>query len=351
MADLTQEQYLQLRKVLDESVRPLFFFNDDADGAASYLTLSRYKRDGKGVVVKSLPRITEKQLSAVMEYHPDVIFLLDLSDADEEFIHGAKTPIYMIDHHNPISKPGIQYFNPRLNGNDEPVCTSQMCYGIVGRGNVDEWIPLVGIIGDWLYPDFVKEFSQKHPDLLPPTITTAKDALFCSPFGEIVKLVSFALKGKISDTYESLRALHKIKDPWDLLHQKSPEARFIWRKTQRVTATYNDLFSQAVARGPKGPFVEFIYTEDYLSVTKELSNRLLHHFPDKIILVGREKSGEIKLSLRSRDLIIPPLLEQSLGGVRGYGGGHEHACGANIDAADYPVFIERFKALAMQKLG
>jgi single-stranded DNA-specific DHH superfamily exonuclease len=62
-------------------------------------------------------------------------------------------------------------------------------------------------------------------------------------------------------------------------------------------------------------------------------------------MIAREKKGYMRLSIRSRNTIIPPILEKSLKDLDGSGGGHEHACGANILKEDFQEFIERFKKL------
>ena len=51
----------------------------------------------------------------------------------------------------------------------------------------------------------------------------------------------------------------------------------------------------------------------------------------------------MKISIRSKSVIIPPILEKALEGVEGFGGGHEYACGANVKKKDFDRFIESFK--------
>jgi single-stranded DNA-specific DHH superfamily exonuclease len=80
-----------------------------------------------------------------------------------------------------------------------------------------------------------------------------------------------------------------------------------------------------------------------MSFTGDLSNELLYRFPDKIILVGRKKGEDVRMSLRSKNILLPGILEKSLSGLEGYGGGHEHACGASIKETDFKEFIERIK--------
>jgi hypothetical protein len=51
--------------------RPIFLFHDDADGLCSFLLLYRYKKEGKGIVVKSRPSVDSKFSKPVLEYDPD----------------------------------------------------------------------------------------------------------------------------------------------------------------------------------------------------------------------------------------------------------------------------------------
>jgi hypothetical protein len=338
MADLTKEQYARLKEALDSCIRPLFFFDDDPDGTAAYLTLFRYKKEGVGVAVKTSPCLNVQFVGKVLEHMPDAIFVLDLPQIEQEFIDRAKVPVYMLDHHAPLKMERLHYFNPRLNGNDEPVCTSHMCAGLVDE-SVPAWVPLIGIVGDWMYTERVKDFAAKNPDLIPPHCVTAPQVLFDSTFGEVVTVVSFALKGKTKESYDALKHLHKIKDPREILTQSTPEGKALYKKAQPIKAVYDDLFSQAVARANDSPILEFIYTDAYMSVTKDLSNRIYHRYPDKVIIVGREHNGEVKLSMRALHHHLPTILDQALIGIHGYGGGHDHACGACVKTDDYTTFI------------
>ncbi|MBI5871890.1 phosphoesterase, partial [archaeon] len=49
------------------------------------------------------------------------------------------------------------------------------------------------------------------------------------------------------------------------------------------------------------------------------------------------------LSLRSSRFILPAILKIALKGIEGFGGGHEHACGATIKKEDFSRFVEQLK--------
>ena len=46
---LTEKQYEDIRRELDECKNPLFFFDDDDDGLTSFLILRRFLGRGRGV--------------------------------------------------------------------------------------------------------------------------------------------------------------------------------------------------------------------------------------------------------------------------------------------------------------
>ncbi|MBW2964762.1 DHH family phosphoesterase, partial [Candidatus Woesearchaeota archaeon] len=100
----------------------------------------------------------------------------------------------------------------------------------------------------------------------------------------------------------------------------------------------------AVKQVSKSNILVVTYTEDKMSFTGELSNELLYRYPNKVILVAREKSGEMKCSLRSSAGInLQKVLEKALVGMDGYGGGHEHACGACVKKHQFEQFVKQLR--------
>ena len=83
---LNQKQIKQIREELETCKRPLFFFHDDADGLCSFLLLYRFIKEGKGIIIKTTPRVDEKFLRKVEEYGPDKIFIVDIAIVDQYFL-------------------------------------------------------------------------------------------------------------------------------------------------------------------------------------------------------------------------------------------------------------------------
>ena len=140
------------------------------------------------------------------------------------------------------------------------------------------------------------------------------------------------LKGKTDDVMNSIKVLTRIESPHEILNQETAQGNFIYKHYEKVNRMYEPLIKDVLktAEKTKDNLVIFTYKEDKTSFTSDLSNEAIYRFPDKIILIAREKNDEMKCSLRSSKIILPPLIEKALAGLEGYGGGHEHACGLNV---------------------
>lgn len=340
---LPETELNKIKEELDNCKRPLFFFHDDADGLCSFLLLYRYKKEGKGVAVKTHPRMDIRSVRKVSEYLPDKIFILDMPLVEQDFFDAVlkmKIPIVWIDHHDPANVKDILYFNPRKHNPKDDACITRICYKVVKQ---DLWIAMVGAVGDWQKPPFWEKFVEECPDLLGRDIKTPEDALFRSKLGELVKVFSFVLKGRTEEIVNCMKVLTRIKDPHEILDKTTPQGNFVYKRYEKIKSFYDELLKSALKKADKGRFFIFIYKGERFSFSSELANEVLYNNPSKIILIGREKGGEIKYSIRGSNVLLPPILKKALEGVKGYGGGHEHACGACVKVEDNPRFIRQFK--------
>lgn len=338
MEGLTNEEIQQIRDELETAKKPLFFFHDDPDGLSSFLLLYRYIKEGKGVVVKSQPIVDEKFLQKVEQYQPDKIFVLDLALIDENFAKQVKCPIIWIDHHQPQKIENTKYFNPRTRGNNAPA--SYLCYQIA---NQDRWIAMVGIVGDWFIPPFADEFADEYPGLIRKGITSPPEMLFDTKLGELIKAFSFILKGKTGEALKAVELLKKINSPLEILDQSTEAGKKIFKRYEKTNKEYIELRDRAELSATADPILLFSYTSDEMSFTGDISNEMLYRHPDKVIIIAREKSGEMRMSIRSKDVLLPPIIEKALIGVDGHGGGHEHACGSSVKKEHFEQFINTFR--------
>ena len=336
---ITETEIKEIRQLLQNAERPLFLYDDDPDGLSSYLLLKKYCNKGRGVVVKSSPTIDQAYTKKIHEIRPDIVFILDKPIVKQEFADEAGVPIVWIDHHEPVQIENVKYFNPRKHNDKDNRPTSYWCYQITKQ---DHWIAACGVLGDWCIPDFLDELMKKHPGLTGP-IKDPGEALYTTNLGKLVQIFSAVLKGPTGDVNKCAAILTKIEDPQEILDESTPRGKYLYKKYLHVHESYAKLLKKAKLKAKKGKLLLFTYQSQTISMTSELSNELLYLYPGKVILVGREKPDNVLISTRSKELSLPGIIKRCLEGLDGYGGGHEHACGGNINKKDFKIFVERFK--------
>jgi len=337
---LTSTEIKQWQEALQESKNPLFFYDDDPDGLCSFILLYKMHREGHGVMVKSAPKVDMKFMHRVEENNPDIIFVLDMPMLEQEFVDGAKRTIYWLDHHQVQEIRNVKYFNPHLKDPECYIPATRMAYQI-SDNEEDLWIAMVGCLGDWYMPDFMDKFIEKYPDLMDGE-KNLFNAVYKQPIGKLVRMFSFLLKGQTSEVNKSVKILTRVKSPYEILNQETSQARFLYKRFEKIDKDYNKILELAKKDAGRGKLFLFNYQDDKLSFTSELANELTSLHPDKVILISRKKSGEMKCSLRCQKPIADALAK-ALVGISGYGGGHPNACGAVIKEEDWEKFLEQFR--------
>lgn len=310
--------------------RPIFFFHDDVDGLCSYLLLQRKSFESKGVVLKAHPRLTSDYVDKTKLF--DKTIILDIAMVDDEFIRRARKPVVWIDHHEPSRVDVAEYINPRLGGVNKSV--SEVCYDIVKE---KIWLGMAGAVSDWIMPSFAGEFRKRYPGLC--DVKKPGEANYETPLGKVIRIMSFNLKGASALVNRSIEAFTKIEEPDEILERR-PSAEFVVRRFTRINEDFERLLRSAMAK-KQGKLFVFKYAQDRLSLTRDLANELYYRFPDKVIVLGREKSGEVKCSLRGENILEKTA--KALVGINATFGGHENAVGAVIPVHSFSRFLERLK--------
>ena len=339
---LSEKQVKEIREELDNCKNPLFFFDDDQDGLCAFLLLYRYKKEGHGIVMKSA--LGKSFLRKIDEYTPDKIFILDIADAEPDFLDELKVPVVWIDHHGTSQKKNVKYYNPRVSNRDDNFPTSFLCYQAVEQ---DLWLAALGCVADWFIPDFIKDFKKEYPELAKIKYKYPGDIIYGTQLGHLIRIFSFILKGRHKDVMKSVKILTRTKSPYEILNQENPEGKLIYKIYEHANKSYEPLLSDFTesAKKSKDKVIAYAYKDDNSSFTSDLSNEAVHRFPDKIIIIAREKGDEMKCSLRGSKILIPEKLQKALVGLEGYGGGHEHACGLNIKTRNFEEFLKRFREM------
>ena len=329
-----------LKKEIKASERPLFFFDDDPDGLSSFLLLYRFLQKGKGIVIKATPRVGREFVSKVNNYNADSAFVLDLHTVDQDFIDGVKAKVVWIDHHSPLVRTNVSYYNPRLYDSSIYYPTSLICYNALKK---DIWIAGIGVIGDWLIPPFFNALKKKYPYLV-KNYTSIEDLHFKSKIGELIHTFSMILKGPSFKVMQCVKVLTRIDDPLEILEQKTSAGKFIYKNAEYYNRQFLEVMKETKNSYKKNdPLLVFLYSDNQTSFTPDIAKNLLAAHPDKIVIVGREKSGEVKMSFRSKEKQIAEPIKKALKGIDGYGGGHELSCGGNVKKPDFERFLENLR--------
>jgi single-stranded DNA-specific DHH superfamily exonuclease len=341
---ISKEQIEEIRAYLEKAENPLFIFDDDPDGLSSFLLLWKLVRKGHWFPFTHNLRNAHQLLGAVEVLQPDLIVLLDMPVVDQEFVDLVTVPILHIDHHPPITLKGshYHYYNPRVTDDNDSRPTTYWAYQ-VSQSNL--WIGMVGMISDWFVPEYTADFSKNYPDLIDEEPKSQGYAYFETELGRLAKIFSFCLKGKKEESTKCIKALMMIENPYEILRQETPSGRLIYKYTEKFNKKYEIMKMDAIEMLSAEKI--FLYAYPYVadSFSSLLSTELVYRFPEKIVIVARMKDMDTIMSIRSRCIIIEPLLQKALEGLEGFGGGHDLACGCKIANEDFNTFLERFKVL------
>lgn len=353
---LTTEEIAEIKNLVDSASNPLFFFDNDVDGLASFLLLRRYCKRGKGVAIKTFPALDHVYARKLYEFRPDIVFVLDKPLIDKKFIEEMEKLsccLVWIDHHPPQQikefkeklKKEIFYFNPLLvSETNEPV--SYLCYNVTKRKE-DEWIALLGCLADWFIPPFALEFSRNNEEFFPYTEDPAK-AFFTTPAGKLSRMLDFALKDKTTNVVKMLNLLININHYSELL-EENQKTKTIYRRFRQINKRYEKLLEKAKNTPKQGKLLFFRYSGP-LSLSSELANELFFMNQDKIIVVAYIKGSRANISIRGL-INVRDLVSKALKGMNATSGGHKNACGATVNVEDLNKFKKNLLKLLEKENG
>ncbi len=333
---IPDKQIKEIRKALEESARPLIFFDDDPDGLCSFLQFYKLNPEAKGVIYKVAGPLDDRFLKKVKEYSPDAVFILDIALVSQDFLNKLSN-VYWVDHHTPQNLKNVKYYNPMVKSKGKD--NRPISYWAHKICNTSSWLALVGCVGDWFLPDDIRK--EVDEQLLPKEVSTPQDALFSTKIGRLARMFSFILKGKSRDAMKNTKVLSRIKEPYEILDETSSRGRYIKKQFNKFNKIYERIYNSIEQEQEK--LIVHTYSENKTSLTSDLSNEVLYRHPEKFIIICRENNGQMKCSLRSSKYHVLPILKKALESIEGYGGGHEHACGCNVAKRDFEEFTNKIK--------
>lgn len=341
---LTKKQIKEIREHLEKSANPVFFYDSDADGLASFLLLAKFLERGKGIVAKSFDEHTEIYLKRIRELGSDYVFVLDKPQITQEFIDKVKEmnlPLVVIDHHEvPKLKTEFYYNTFDVSGKNEPV--AYLCYEIT-KQKKDMWVAVVGCIGDCFLPKFLKEFKKQAPDFINCKYKTAFDIYYKCKIGKIVKVFNYGLKDTTTNVVRMMNFLVKVNFPSQVLEENSQTKTFLERYEQ-IENIINKLYLKAKEK-VENNLLFFTYSGE-MSLSQHLSDKLIYEYPEKVIVVGyeSENKGRVKFSLRGKIDVRKIVLDVVKKFEGATGGGHKNSAGLQIfskDVEEFKKFLEK----------
>lgn len=347
------EQLAAFKERVLSAKRVIVFYDDDGDGLSSYLLVYRARGGDNGSTIgvrvhASAMVPADLALRKIEENGGDLVLILDKPYVEQTLLESCLLPILWLDHHEPqrtqvAAAKETTYLNPRLDDDSDNRCTTHWVWHALGREQ-DLWIAAIGSISDWQMTDIADAFREKYPQLLGDA-PDAPHALFGQPFGELAALMQFNLKGDANEVRAAIKTFGRVESLEELIERKTPRAKLLWKRYEHFKRQYDALHTAAVRAVTDDPVLFHVFKDVETSFTGELSNRLLHEYPNKIIVLARDENGDVKLSIRSVGTPVAPAVKQALAisGARGNAGGHANACGGKINSEDFPAFYEEFR--------
>jgi len=335
---LSQKQINEIREHLEKAQNPVFFFDNDTDGLCSFLLLQRYIGRGKGVAIKTFPDMTKDYFRKVKELEADYIFILDKPVVSEEFfakVAQYNIPVVWIDHHavHEDVPDFVHYYNP----SNEP--TTFFCYQVSEKKD-DLWFAVMGCIADRYLPNYYKDFQKSHPELS----VDAKDAYdvrYKSQLGIVVRILEFSLKDKTTNVVHMLKFLMKAKSPYDVLEEDKKNYS-MHKRFNELNGKYLRVLKKALIVGNSLENVLFFRYGGETKFSQNLSDELMYHFPEKVIVVVYVDQAKTTMSIRGksvRDKVVQ-ILENFEDSTCG---GHENSLGAKINSVDLEKFEKELR--------
>lgn len=353
---LTKKQVLEIREHLNKAQRPLFFFDNDQDGLCSFLLLQRYIERGKGVQIKSYPKLDISHFRKVLELKADYIFILDKPLVSREFFNEAEKyniPIVWIDHHEmdedaDVTPEFVNYYNPVFNKNKTSEPVTALSYQISGKKE-DSWIAVAGSIADKHIPKCYTDFKKRYPELaLKGKNIGAFDLLYKSQIGRISRMFGYGLKDRTTNVVNMMKFLMQARGPYDVL-EETRKNKSMHKRYNEIDKKYQRLLKKAISIGEnsKGKLLFFQYGGD-LSISGELASELYYLFPKKKICVVFIKGLNANLSMRGKG-VRRILLESIKDLENARGGGHDEAVGGQMLVEDIEDFREKLEDIVTKK--
>lgn len=372
----------EIEKIIENSKKPILFYDSDTDGFTSYLQL---KKRWSKILGFSLSKNFAKQKYEVekIDFDNDLVLFVDIPFLSDDFLEKIVdkvrfSNIVWIDHHNlenreVIKKYDICYFNPLdFNLKDNRAC-SYLCYLIANLkenlffavlGSVSDFFlldiilefykedkkgfeKLLNIKGDFREElfDFLRKYSFSDKRVLKRRNFYIRYLIYETNLKEIRNLIDFVFKLKNScDIEKSLNFIEECNF-YNILEDINSKKGFVFENYANLKVEYDKLFSRVDFLSLKKDFYIFKYCSKY-PFTKTLCEEINYKL-DYLKVVGVCATDVDKdyylCSFRGNNFDVLKMIKSVSKNIRASGGGHKFAVGARVKKEDFDVFVRNIK--------
>ncbi|MBU3896366.1 MAG: hypothetical protein KJ697_00310 [Nanoarchaeota archaeon] len=290
------------------SGKTVIFFHNDTDGCASAAMMMKYIKDTE-LMSGDVSDDVFKNLGNDFDR---IIFVDYPVDQYLEWFERLKgKDVMVIDHHpiaNDLNKIGFVHINPRFKEPNKYISCSQVVHKIVTKLGVEDtdWIMRVGAVGDAALKGTKNE----------------KDAVMM-----IEGFKTFKKAKKLPELVRFMLGCYNVED-------------FVYSEYRDYMDRLRKEIENEVIRfemhGVKE--VNFHEIKSRYGIISVLSNALFEKYPDKTIIIYREKDDWYRVSGRSTKFDVGATFKKAAEGI-GVGGGHVKAGGAHVK--DFIIFKEK----------
>ena len=354
LLEVTEEYKLKLGKtLLDWQVRQGMKFLDqitpgssvliihhaDSDGCCSAAILHKYlaKRGVTKITTDSpifSPRIGEDTKQEISKSPPDYLIVTDLGADSAEYLTtiSKTTPVLIVDHHKIHEQTfgGCVLLNPcNLNLPDQ--LNPSACFLSFLLTNTCDWLTVIGTYGD--------NGHAKIPNL--SKRVQAKYKLTEEQIRKAAHMIDSAEETHPGYAQRAVKILIGSKSPADVLISEELNMYELEIRTE-IDGIIAHHKKNAIIDTEHNMLILPIRTK--YNIKSDIANRLQLRYPKKLILVYEKRGGKIRISFRTlTDANFPDLIRRAMNGMKGTGGGHAKAAGANIVPTSFDRFIQNFK--------
>lgn len=373
-----------IRDLLNNSSKPILFFDSDCDGGMSYFQLKEVWKNLEGYPIN---KSKSNQISCgekIEDSHDLVLFFDTPLIFEEVFEYAQGKKIVWVDHHpgNDLKlakKYDAFHFNPvEIDSLD----SRPSCFWAYKISNSYENLfrVAVGSVSDFYLLDVLKDFYEKKPNEF-NTVFGLNDEkreelfLFLGNYdfkdesvrdkradwilyltyetrvGVFKQLFDFMYKMPVG-VDRALRMLSKMT-PLDIVGEVGAGKGFLFEDFANFTAKQRKHIKKAIDKNKNKEFVYYEHkgkTSYNRQISEELSFRLDGSKCLECVFF-KKGSDHVGISFRGRlGFIVNDIIEKGLEGLKGKGGGHPFAGGAHIALEDFDIFQKRVDELVNKRL-